>query len=188
MLPLPLLLFLKNNWLAVGMGVLIAILLIIIGVQHLEINHKNSQIAELNLVIDTYKAKEVALEKENKRITDAHAETLKRYVAEVQSNLKLTQEKIKANAELKRVTLSLQLVQLWNESKRNPDSKDSPSAKQGDDGASSGTTTVATATLEDLFRVSAENDARHWACVKQVNEWIDFWGEYSQAVRLINPE
>lgn len=183
MLPLPLLLFLKNNWLAVGMGVVIAIMGIVIGVQHLEINHKNSVIAELTQVIDTYKAKEKELKAENQRITEAHATTLQRYADEIKKSTKAIQEKIAANEELKRVRLSLELVQLWNESKRDPNGQDASTTKQGDDGKASGTPT-----LEDLFRASAENDARHWACVKQVNEWIDFWTEYSQAVRLINPE
>lgn len=175
--------FLKENWLAVGMGAVILILSIVIGVQHFEIKHKNSQIAELTLVIDTYKAKEAELKKENQRITDAHAETLKRYADEIRKSTKAIKEKIAANEELKRVTLSLSLVQLWNESKRNPDSQDATPTIQGDDGKAQGPPTLA-----DLFRISAENDASHWACVKQVNEWIDFWGEYSQAVRLINPE
>lgn len=178
-MPLMLLAFLKNNWLTVALGVVIAALLIWVGVLKLEVNHYSSKAAELQTVVDVYKAKEVELVKENKRITETHAETLKRYKEEILKSNKLIQEQIAKNEELKRVKLSLNLIQLWNQSKHNPDS---PDTKQGDDGEATGTTTITTATLEDLFRISAENDARHWACVKQVLEWQSLWAEVVAAV------
>lgn len=178
-MPLMLLAFLKNNWLTVALGVVIALMLVWVGVLKLEVKHYSDKATAYELVIDKYKAQEASLKEENKRITEAHAETLKRYVQEIKKSNQLIQEQIAKNEELKRTRLSLELIELWNKSKHNPDS---PDTEQGDDGEATGTTKVATATLQDLFRVSAENDARHWACVKVVSEWQSLWAETVAAV------
>ncbi len=184
---MPLLLaFLGRNWIWVAVGIVFALMMGYIGFLKLEVSHYKSEVAELTQVINIYEAKELALQKENKRITDAHAETLKRYKEEIQKNLKTIVEKIKLNEELNRTRISLAAIRLFNESKRDPQVEDSTTTKQGDD-AGTGTPETATIPLEGLFEVVAINDTNHLKCIAQVKEWQHFWIEYSTAINIINP-
>lgn len=176
--------FLGRNWIWVAVGLVFALMMGYIGILKLEVSHYKGEVAELTQVIEIYEAKEAALQKENKRITDAHAETLKRYKEEIQKSLKTTLEKIALNEELKRTRIALDAVRLFNESKRDPDSKDTTPAIEGNDGGTEGTGTIS---LADIFAQVAKNDAAHWSCVKQVKEWQHFWQEYVGAVNIINP-
>lgn len=100
---------------------------------------------------------------------------------------KAVKEKISANEELKRVRLSLSLVQLWNESKQA--SSQASAAVQGNDAKTSGAKAPTTeVTLQDLFIVSAENDANHLKCVKQVEAWQSFWQDAQKAVEEVNAQ
>lgn len=187
MFPPALLAFLGKNWLSVALGVVIAALLVYVGILKIEVGHyeRASQKWEqaYNTIKSYYQTRETQLTDAAKQITAEHQDTLKRYNALVKERNKLLQERIKANEELKRVTLSAELISLWNASKRDPDSQESPDAKQGDDGGTSASKAV---TLQDLYAVSAENDANHWSCIKQVHEWQTFWRKYSTAVEAVN--
>ncbi len=176
--------FLGRNWIWVAVGIVFALMMGYIGILKIEISLQEDTIAEQALVINIYKAKEVALEKENKRITEAHAETLKRYKEEILKNLKSTVEKIKLNEELNRTRVTLAAVRLFNESKRDPNIKDTTPTIEGDDGGTEGPGTVS---LADIFEQVAVNDSNHLRCVAQVKEWQHFWQEYVSAVNIINP-
>ncbi len=182
---MPLLLaFLGRNWIWVAVGIAFALMMGYIGILKLEVGHYKSKLDNAELVISVYKAKEMALEKANYEISKAHAETLKRYKEEIQKNLKSTVEKIKLNEELNRTRVSLAAARLFNESKRDPDSKDSTPTIEGNDG---GTIPTGTVSLADIFEQVAQNDAKAWQCIKQVKEWQHFWQEYVGAVNIINP-
>lgn len=192
-MPVALLMFLKNNWLAVGMGVVIALLLAWIGILKLEVGHYQhaSQKWEqaYKEIKNYYEVRQNMLDEASARITKDHQETLKRFNQVVKEKNALLKERIQKNEELRNYKLSLDALRLFNESKRHPDSQEPATTQPGDDGkagTSQGVTIKTDISLADLFTVSAENDANHWKCIKQVDEWQNFWIAYKTAVEAAN--
>lgn len=179
-------LFLGANWkwlVPVLAGILLAGY---VGFLKVEVGHYKKQVGELNLTIAT-------MEKESVRKSEAYSNASDAITAKYADQLDAKQkeldkeksnalaERIKTNKELKSMRLSLELVQLWNQSKQGSGNQVAP-AQPGNDGKASGAQAV---TLTDLFLVSKENDENHLKCVKNLEKWQNFYQDLEATVKQI---
>lgn len=192
---LAIILFLKGalgwclqNWKLVLIGLAIAYVMFLRWDNH----HLQTKLdaAELQIVTaqNQQKAETERQDSINRAITEKLRMETEAEVKLIAENQKLVQSKIAADEESKRVKLSNNLIQLWNASK-SPADPEVTTTKSGDAGKASPDTEVVKTTgevvektLNDLFRVSAANDANHLTCIKQVNAWQVFWHDYEQGV------
>jgi hypothetical protein len=190
----PILMWVRGNWQLVAVGLAILSLVGYITFLKLEVNHYRSNYQEALLELNSAKARESKLEEMNQGITKKYENSLAEANKLVEEKTKLIEEAIRNDKELAATRISLNAVRLFNKSKRDP-STTTPDPKQGDVSETNPTETPSdaaavripqTVSLTDLFIVSAENDSNHWKCVKQVEDWQDFWVDYSQAVARVS--
>lgn len=186
-MPAALIAWLVSNWKLVLVGGLALAMAVYVETLRLEVGHYKGKAVTLQAQLDDAEHRKLVAEslaaQRAREITAAHADSLQKVNTALNERDKAIKDKISANEELKHVRLSLNLVQLWNASKQQPEAA-TPTAVQGNDGKTS-TTEV---TLNQLFTVSAENDKNHLKCVKQVEEWQAFWQEYVKAKEEIDAQ
>jgi hypothetical protein len=175
-----LLAILTKYWKWVLLGAIVSAAVGYVGVLKFEVGHYKKEVVALQLERDkavTLRNEQETLAKQRaNEITKAHADAAARENELIDQNNKLVKDKINANEELKRVKLSLNLVQLWNSSKQPQPTP--AAAEQGNVGKADPAKTF---DLSQLFTVSAENDANHLKCIKVVEEWQSFWSDYVKA-------
>jgi len=176
----------KSNWKIVLIGLAIVSLVGYIGFLKWEVRHYKTAFQDAKAELAAAAHREEQLEAANAGITRKYEESLKDQNALVDMAMNAIGERIKKDEELARIKLSPNAARLFNQSKRDPSAK-TAEAKQGDVGKAStpdaGTySTGQNIPLTDIFIVVAQNDANHWKCVKQVEMWQNFWGDYEQAV------
>ena len=96
--------------------------------------------------------------------------------------------KIKASKELADLRLSADIVRVFNESANQgrTHTEDPTATKQGD---ASSTNSSQGVTGTALFDTINENNANHWATVKQVEDWQNFWNDYkNEVIEATGPE
>lgn len=188
MIPVPIILaFLKNNWKIIAIGLAVASLVGYITFLRWEVKHYRVKYENAQAELAAAKTREDELSAANAGITRKYEESLKDVNAVVDKMMEYVSENIKKDEELASIKLSLNAARLFNQSKRDPSTK-STTTKQGDaretntpqTSAYSGNVKIP---LTDFFIVVAENDANHWKCVKQVELWQSFWGDYANAVQ-----
>lgn len=179
--------WLKANWKIALIGVAVVSLLGYIGLLRWQVNHYKTAFQDAKAELAAAARREKGLEAANAGITRKYEESLKDLNAQVDKTMEVIGERIAKDEELASIKLSLNAARLFNQSKRDPSAK-AAQAKQGDAGKAS-TTDASTYSrglsipLTAIFTVVARNDANHWKCVKQVDMWQNFWGDYEQAVQ-----
>jgi len=177
---LPLVLpFLKTWWKVILPVVLLIAALGYVKVLHMQIDHYKSQVIELKAEAQAVREKNTLLEHAATEQSKKYARQLENQLLEKQKQAKLTQERIKKNEESKRITLSSDIVSLFNDSK--PDGEAAPRAEQ----SNVRITSTAEATLNQLLLISAENDANHLNCIATVKEWQNFWADFKRSVQAV---
>lgn len=171
--------FLKTWWKVILPVVLLLAALGYVKVLHMQIDHYKSQVIELKAEAQIVREKNTLLEHAATEQSKKYARQLENQLLEKQKQAKLTQERIKRNEESKRVTLSSDIVSLFNDSK-----PDSPAVARTEPSDVSGTTSAQT-TLNQLLLVSAENDANHLNCIATVKEWQNFWADFKRSVQAV---
>lgn len=188
------LLFLKNNWKWIAVGVFILSLASYIEVIRVERDHYKSKSESVQLKLDTLvktsNDKEAQLNADVNAITAKYKSTLADANTLVTATAKLNGENIAKDKELASVKLSLNAVRLFNASKQSSTEGNQPAkAESGNDGS---TTSVAKAleeksqSLADLLQVVNVNDANHLKCIAAVNEWQRFWADFAASVESVN--
>ena len=182
-------LFIGANWkwlVPVLAGILLAGY---IGFLKVEISHYKKEVGTLQLTITT-------MERESVRKSEAYSNAADAITAKYEDKLDAKQkeldkekanaltERIKSNKELKSVRLSLELVQLWNQSKQTA-SNQAAEAKPRNDANTAGTKTI---TLGDLYLVSKENDENHIKCVTNLKKWQSFYSDLEATVKQIESQ
>lgn len=178
--------FLKDNWKIVA--VVGSVLLLLFYISYLKWEANRYKVKYENAVAELAAAanREKQLEAANAGLTRLYKERSEDLTAAIERNAELGLERIRQDEELASVRISLNAARLFNQSKRDP-STPIAKAKQGDDGKANPPQAPAYSTgisfpLRDVFILVAENDKNHWKCVKQVELWQSFWGDYEQAV------
>lgn len=178
--------FLKDNWKIVA--VVGSILLLLFYISYLKWEANRYKVKYENAVAELAAAanREKQLEAANAGLTRLYKERSEDLTAAIERNAELGLERIRQDEELASVRISLNAARLFNQSKRDP-STPIAKAKQGDAGQADPPQAPAYSTgisfpLRDVFILVAENDKNHWKCVKQVELWQSFWGDYEQAV------
>ncbi len=176
----------------------IAGLLAALGGQHWYYKNKvdglENDITRLTLSIESANIKEKALEHSAVELTKKYKESLHNQ-QELQNEMgRQATKRIKEDEETKRITLSANVVSLFNSSK--PATKGetiTPTIRLNAGGAAATTTPAppieeATITLNDLLLISASNDKEHLKCIDQVHEWQHFWTDVEQSVKALETQ
>jgi hypothetical protein len=179
--------WLKANWKIALIGLAVVSLLGYIGLLRWQVSHYKTAFQDAKAELAAAAHREEQLEAANAGITRKYQESLKDLNAQVDKTMEVIGERIAKDEELASIKLSLNAARLFNQSKRDPSAK-APQAKQGDAGKASTPDASAysrglSVPLTAIFTVVARNDANHWKCVKQVDMWQNFWGDYEQAVQ-----
>lgn len=189
MLPLPILmLWAKDNWKLIVIGLAIASLAIYIGVLKWQVSHYKELYQDSERVIATANARQNQLEAINESLTRKYDSLLQDHNQTLDKLSKQTKEKIKNDKELNSLRISFNAVRLFNESKRDPTTSTTKTIER-DVGKTSTPEVLSitnTVNLSEIFLLVAENDTNHLKCVKQVEAWQGFWLDYSSAVLKIN--
>ncbi|MHB8602205.1 MAG: hypothetical protein ACYC9R_06170 [Nitrosotalea sp.] len=189
------LLFLKSNWKAIGILIVIVALGAYIETLKLERNHYETKATRAIATLNQYKVE--SKNREDAYAASAHSITAKYAALDTQKtalevqNSKLLSERIAKNAELHSVKLSLAAVRLFNESKQTTTTSSSTPTISGH---AADTTTANTSgaqdsgidsglTLTDLFQVSKTNDENHKECIRVVEKWKAFWRDYQASIQ-----
>ncbi len=174
-------------WPEIALAIVAALVVGYIAILKTEVSHYKAKAETIQAQYDAAVAKAKSdldtLEATNKQLSANIADTEKAWSKAQAENLKYFQDKIKNDKELAALKLSLNAVRVFNESK-NPggaNSQGSTDTNAPDDGKAG----TAQASLADLLAVSAENDANHFRCIKQVEEWQDFWTGYVKNVSAV---
>lgn len=174
--------FVKSNWKLIVIGLAIAALMGYIGFLKLEVSHYKTKYEDAQLVIAEIHSKEEAQKAAAAAITRKYENSQAAYKLALAELGKKTQEKIANDTELANTRVSLNALRLFNESKQGGDTAP---AVQGHAGETSGTSQgPGTTSLTTIFAVSAKNDENHLRCVKQVEEWQNFWRDYESSVQV----
>jgi hypothetical protein len=163
---------------------IMALLAIVIGVQHLEIKHYKTSAEDAKQELVTYKhhaeANYEAWKSSNAALTlqakQASATILTMLSSKTVSN---RIQEIKNDPIAKGITVPATVVRLFNESTR--------------DSTSQGTTTTIPSdaqdsTVAELASVCAANASEQIILYHQVVEWQSFWSEYAKGVASVNSE
>ncbi len=171
--------FVKTWWKVIVPVVLLLLALGYVKILHMEIDHYKSQVIELKKEAAIVAEKNKLLEQAATDISKKFARQLENRLLEDQKRGKLAQERIKNDKETASIKLSPNIVSLFNAGK--PDNETTPTAISKDDGEASSDSK----TLKDLLVVTAVNDINHEICIKTVDEWQNYWKEYSSSVSAI---
>lgn len=192
--------FIKKEWAPV---LLILVAFLLIGRYEVVVAERNhyqktnvvllAQISDLKtqlatkdkIIIDTNKQADLQAKTANDKfagLTRQYSNVLADNYALIEKNHQLVKDKINADKELSSIRLSLHAVQLFNASKQSegPNSASESSATVQAN-ANAPETIRNAVTLTDLYRVVNDNDTSHRECIKQVEAWQKWWGDYSKA-------
>lgn len=176
--------WLMNNWKLVAVGLAVLAIISYVTVLKFEVSHykdKSEQIeAEYTLYKAGAEAKEAKLEAGAAAITKRYETALREADSQRAIASIATQEKIKANEELKRTRISFAAVRLLNES---TSTAQVPAPAVAGNEASPARPEAGTVDLSVVFSVVAENNNNHLACTARLEKWITFWAEYEAVVR-----
>lgn len=185
------LLWCKNNWQLVAIGLLALAAVTYVGVLKFEVSHYKSKYEAAEAELASAVKREELLTASVNGITTKYENTMKAFSKTLSEKEAILEERILRDEELRHLRISYAAVGLFNQSKRNPSGTITQAIK-GNDGATRATITIpasdgsesrsGTVPLSEIFALVAKNDANHWKCVNQVETWQHFWIDYEGAV------
>lgn len=179
----------RDNWKIIVAGLAIAGLAGYIWFLKAEVKHYRAAAANARAELAAAVAREEKLQLASEGITAKYKDALVETKKLVEENAKLLEEAIQHDKELNTLRVSYAAVGLFNASKRAPGTA-APKAVKGDDGKAGSADPAGTTNgikrsvpLSEIFALVARNDANHWKCVKQVENWQSFWTDYETAYK-----
>lgn len=124
-------LWLRKNWKLVLVGVAVASLVGYTTALKIQVSHYKTKYQDAQAELAAAKTREDQLTAANEGITRKYEESLKDVNAVVDKMMQYVSENIKKDEELASIKLSLNAARLFNQSKRDPSAKPTPT-KQGD--------------------------------------------------------
>lgn len=192
-----LLAFLKTNWLpillaVVALGLVTRYEVVVkerdhykdeVKVTQAEVKTLKQEIADNNkLAADKAKAAEAAAAE----LTAKYKEASHQRDQAIEVNTKLTEKQIAQDKELHRIKLSYNAIRLFNATKNMPTtSAQAPAAEPGHDSQATTAGKTTSVTLADALIVVAHNDAKYKKCVETVEEWQNFWTDFTVKYQAI---
>ncbi len=176
--------FLKANWKLVAIGLAIATVLGYIGVLKWEVNHYRTKYEDAQLQLAEISSQEEAQKASAAAITRKYKDLQAAYAMSLEQHSKILKEKIRNDKELASTRISLAALELFNESKQGGDTSTTVSVHDGEANTPSESSgTGVSVPLTTIFQVVEENDKNHLKCVKQVEDWQNFWRDYESSVQ-----